>query len=113
MKLNVTVKTLMCPPTVPTETKETEMKAAGITSSPTVPKSVRQPQTGKGKASKPQLRKGKKHKKPLEDQDTSNEGKWPCLMCRESFAQSRPREVWVQCQICKNNNNKAHRKTGK
>ena len=42
-----------------------------------------------------------KHKRPLEDMDTSNTGKWPCLMYGESFAQRRPREVWIQCQSYK------------
>ena len=44
----------------------------------------------------------------------SNAAKWPFLMCRESFAQSRPLEVWIHCQSWnKNQQQNKHTQTCK
>lgn len=32
---------------------------------------------------------------------SSEEEEWPCIICGEPFKDSRSREVWVQCQLCK------------
>ena len=64
--------------------------------------SLRSPQIEQGKAAKPQLRERKKHKKPLEDRDSSNEEDWPRAMCgSRAFCTKRPREGWFECQSYK------------
>ena len=68
-----------------TETKKTEIRGSNShLLKKTVTKSARQPQTGKRESSKPQHRKGKKLKKPPEDQDTCAEEEWASL-CPESL----------------------------
>ena len=39
-------------------------------------------------------------KKACNDADSSDDEAWPCLVCGEPYANSRPREKWVQCMIC-------------
>ncbi|KAL4223621.1 hypothetical protein ACF0H5_017090 [Mactra antiquata] len=33
--------------------------------------------------------------------DSSDEDEWPCIICCEPYSHSRPRDVWVECQVCK------------
>ena len=56
---------------------------------------------GKQKA-KLQSQKGKKRTQEAECKSSDEEEECPCLICCESYSQARPREVWVQCQVCHN-----------
>ena len=58
------------------------------------------------KASKNVKRTGNKKKReatknPSQCQDSSEEDDWPCLICGESYNNSRSREQWIQCSGCK------------
>ena len=55
-----------------------------------------QPAPKKGKK-KP---KPSKHQKQYDDSSDSDE-EWPCLICGDTFANSRSREKWIECIICK------------
>uniref|UniRef100_UPI0035902D71 uncharacterized protein n=1 Tax=Myxine glutinosa TaxID=7769 RepID=UPI0035902D71 len=41
-----------------------------------------------------------KTRKQGEEEETSEEEDWPCLICCEEYSRARPREVWVPCQLC-------------
>ena len=41
-------------------------------------------------------------KKPRMSSSSSDDEKWPCIICGEPFEDSKSREVWVECQLCKN-----------
>ena len=36
-----------------------------------------------------------------DDDDDDDDDEWPCIVCMEPFKNSRSREVWVECQLCK------------
>ena len=40
-------------------------------------------------------------KKPRMSSSSSDDEKWPCIICGEPFEDSKSREVWVECQLCK------------
>ena len=40
-------------------------------------------------------------KKPRMSSSSSDDEKWPCIICGEPFEDSKSREVWVDCQLCK------------
>ena len=42
-------------------------------------------------------------KKPRMSSSSSDDEKWPCIICGEPFEDSKSREVWVECQLCKKN----------
>ena len=52
----------------------------------------------KGK-SKKQSQRGKS--KSGQDSESSDDEDWPCIVCAELWTNSRSREVWVECQLCK------------
>ena len=51
------------------------------------------------KASQGKSKKKRKRHEPEKDSDQEEE-EWPCLICCEPYRNSRPRDVWVQCQVC-------------
>ena len=53
----------------------------------------------KKKASQGKSQKKRKRHEPEKDSDQEEED-WPCLICCEPYRNSRPRDVWVQCQVC-------------
>ena len=57
---------------------------------------------GKGSKRKRPSTKGKRKrtKRRHDSSDDSDDDIWPCLVCGEAFADSRPRERWIQCQVC-------------
>ena len=40
-------------------------------------------------------------KKPRMSSSSSDDEKWPCIIFGEPFEDSKSREVWVECQLCK------------
>ena len=57
---------------------------------------------GKGSKRKRPSTKGKRKrtKRRHDSSEDSDDDIWPCLVCGEAFADSRPRERWIQCQVC-------------
>ena len=43
-------------------------------------------------------RLAKNSKKQLDESSDDEDDEWPCLICCETF--SRPKEQWIQCQVC-------------
>ena len=59
---------------------------------PSVPPNSKPKNTGKRRRGRNQL---------IEEEDDDEEDeRWPCLVCGESYKDSRPGEVWVQCVTC-------------
>ena len=52
------------------------------------------------KKTKPQ-KKPKVTRQKNQQNDTDDEEDWPCLICGESFHNSRSREKWIECVSCK------------
>ena len=46
-------------------------------------------------------KQSEKSKRVHGDEDSSNEEESFCLVCMEPFSKSKPREVWIQCRMCK------------
>jgi hypothetical protein len=53
------------------------------------------------KKNKGTYEKKKRKKRRHETEDSSDEEDMkPCLICCEPYSRARPREKWVQCQLC-------------
>ncbi|KAK7478675.1 hypothetical protein BaRGS_00030060 [Batillaria attramentaria] len=50
--------------------------------------------------SKGKCGKNKKRRQGAKEQTSEEEEEWPCLICCEPYSRARPREMWVQCQLC-------------
>lgn len=50
--------------------------------------------SGKGKG------KAAPKRKSVRDQSSDEDEEWPCIICAEPFANSRSKEVWIQCISC-------------
>lgn len=90
----------MCSPPKPKQKRERKRKAEKanvITSSPYKTQVIEKKLPSYNK-------KVKKHatKKKPPSPTSSDEAEWPCLVCGEPFANSRPSEKWIQCRGCKN-----------
>ena len=42
----------------------------------------------------------KSNKSRQQDMSDDEDEDWPCLICCEPYSRTRPRDVWVQCQLC-------------
>ena len=72
--------------------------AACITSSP-YKRTLQDKADGKRvKTTKKKSRMKSKSKPNISD--SSDDEEWPCMVCGETFATSKPREKWVKCQLC-------------
>ena len=72
--------------------------AACVTSSP-YKRTLQDKADGKRvKTTKKKYRMKSKSKPNISD--SSDDEEWPCVVCGETFATSKPREKWVKCQLC-------------
>ena len=84
--------------------------AACLTSSPCKRLLIEKEETRQKKSTSVRRTSGNKGKKrlakrletPSSGTGGSDEDMWPCLICGEPFSNSKPRERWVQCAVCKN-----------
>lgn len=61
--------------------------------------------TGKGKATgkgKEKVKRRVLQERNSSESDAENDLEWYCLICCDSYSNSRPREEWVECVMCKN-----------
>ena len=78
--------------------KRSSERSSHITSSPYKKslKEKRKNNSGKKKKNQSTMLKAKKRL-----QSNSKNEEWPCLVCCEPYANSRPKEKWVECSSCK------------
>ena len=72
--------------------------AACLTSSP-YKRNLQEKSDGKRVKTTKKKQRMKAKSKPIIS-DSSDDEEWPCVVCGETFATSKPREKWVKCQLC-------------
>ena len=72
--------------------------AACLTSSP-YKRLLQEKSDGKRMKTTKKKQRVKAKSKPIIS-DSSDDEEWPCVVCGETFATSKPREKWVKCQLC-------------
>ena len=91
----------ICSPPKPKQKRERKRKAEKanvITSSPYKAQLLEKKSPKIPCSKKVTKKKSKKAPTPVSSEDEE----WPCLVCAEPFANSRPLEKWIQCMSCRN-----------
>ena len=81
-----------------TEKQNAKKKSAKRQPAKTISQNSQTKQPNKRK-NKGQCKQSNK-KRRQETKESSEEEDWPCLICCEPYSHARPREKWVQCQLC-------------